>query len=263
VSVQFFALSGADVGRSFDARPGDTIGRSPECVLVLRDASISRRHAHLEEVGGRWSVVDDGSRNGISVGSVRRARLELADGDEFLLGEVLLRFRTNAPTASSAGASPSVGRTAARAPAPEITSKPAAVSSKPAEGPRAPEPPRARPAPAPAPVDDGELVLEEAHEIQLGATVVRPQAEAQAARGKALAEQRGRILQYHRASEGGSALSFELAQLPNWQRYALYTLGLLLLAGAAAAAFFGSAFVKERLGGGAEAAPADDSAAQG
>jgi hypothetical protein len=105
-------------------------------------------------------------------------------------------------------------------------------------------------------------VLEEAHEIQLGATVVRKQTDAKATR-QGLAEQRGRILQYHRAAEGGSALSFELEQLPAWQRYSIYGLGLLLLAGAAAAAFFGSAFVKERLGGGAEAAPTQESAGQG
>lgn len=249
MSAQLFVLSGADVGRSLEARGGDTIGRSPQCALVLRDASISRRHAHLEEQDGRWAVVDDGSRNGIATGPVRHKRLELADGDEFLMGEVLLRFRSSAPAANPASASTMVRASAipaAASPAPEL---------------RAPAPVRARSAPVPK--DDGELVLEEAHEIDLSATVVPPQAESRSGRGLALAEQRGRILQYHRATEGGSALSFELEQLPAWQRYGLYALGLVLLAGAAAAAFFGSAFVKERLGGGAEATPVEVPAAPG
>jgi pSer/pThr/pTyr-binding forkhead associated (FHA) protein len=241
VSAQLFVLSGADVGRSFEAKDGDTIGRSHECALVLRDPSISRRHAHLEEQAGRWVVVDDGSRNGIAVGAVRHKRLELADGAEFLLGEVLLRFRASAP---SPAARTSVAPPPLAAPVP-APSPIAARSAAPATV-----------APGTVPSDDdGELVLEEAHEIELASTVVRPQAGEPPARGQGLAEQRGRILQYHRAPEGGSAFSFELEQLPAWQRYSLYALGLILLAGAAAAAFFGSAFVKDRLGRGATTVP--------
>ena len=236
MSAQLFVLSGADVGRSLAARDGLTIGRSHECALVLRDPSISRRHAHLEERSGGWFVVDDGSRNGIATGAVRHKRLELADGSEFLLGEVLLRFRASAP---SLAAQPAPVVTPVQAPKP-----PPAVSS-------------AARAAAAAPTVSGELVLEEAHEIELASTVVRSPAaapaargEAPAARGQGLAEQRGRILQYHRAPEGGSAFSFELEQLPAWQRYGLYALGLVLLAAAAAGAFFGAAFIKERLSGG-------------
>jgi predicted component of type VI protein secretion system len=245
VSAQLFVLSGADVGRSFDARDGATIGRSHECALVLRDPSISRRHAHLEERSGSWFVVDDGSRNGVATGAVRHKRLEIADGSEFLLGEVLLRFRSSAPAVAAHSAP-----VAAPAQAPK---SPAAMPSV------------ARAAAA-APTVSGDLVLEEAHEIELASTVVRPPAAARgessaargelsAARGGGLAEQRGRILQYHRAPEGGSAFSFELEQLPAWQRYALYALGLILLAAAAAAAFFGAAFIKERLSGGEGPAP--------
>jgi predicted component of type VI protein secretion system len=246
VSAQLFVLSGADVGRSLEARDGATIGRSRECALVLRDPSISRRHAHLEERGGSWFVVDDGSRNGIATGAVRHKRLEIADGSEFVLGEVLLRFRSLAPAVAAPPAP-----TAAPARAPDA---PPAIQGTGMTN--------AARAAAAAPTVSSELVLEEAHEIELASTVVRPPAAApaarpasSAARGQGLAEQRGRILQYHRAPEGGSAFSFELEQLPAWQRYALYALGLILLAAAAAAAFFGAAFIKERLSGGSQPAP--------
>jgi len=234
--AQLFVLSGSDVGRSFDVRPGDTIGRSPDCILVLKDASISRRHAHLEEAGGAWSVVDDGSRNGVVAEGTRVERAPLRDGQEFLLGEVLLRFRCEA-VAEPAPAPPPPGPAPAPPPAP-----------RPAPAARSPRSPAAEPTSA----DDGGLVLEGAEEIDLASAAPAP-AAARAATREGLAEQRGRVLQYHRVPETGSALSFELAQLPAWQRYGLYLLALAVLAGATAAAFLGAAFVKERLTGGGTA----------
>ena len=44
---QIFVLSGPDVGRSFEVRSGDTIGRSPDCIVTLKDPSVSRNHARL------------------------------------------------------------------------------------------------------------------------------------------------------------------------------------------------------------------------
>jgi hypothetical protein len=94
---QLFVLSGPDIGRSFTVRHGDTLGRSPECIVTLKHASLSRNHAHVECEGERWFIVDDGSRNGVLVGKQRTARAELRDMDEFQLGELHLRFRTSAP----------------------------------------------------------------------------------------------------------------------------------------------------------------------
>jgi len=223
--AELFVLSGADVGRSFEVKGGDTLGRSQDCILVLKDASISRRHAHLEQRGGAWWIVDDGSRNGIVMAGVKTRSAELSDGQEFLLGELLLRFRCE-PLAGEPAAGP------ARAAAPAGARRP---SAPPPQG------------------ETGEIVLEGAEEIEL-ATSARPAASAASgARREGLTEQRGRILQYHRVPDTGSPLSFELSQLPAWQRCGLYLLGLLLLAAAAAAAFLGAAFVKDRLSGGAQA----------
>ena len=42
-----------------------TIGRAPSCDLVLRDDTVSRRHAELVREGGRWMLRDLRSTNGM------------------------------------------------------------------------------------------------------------------------------------------------------------------------------------------------------
>jgi len=91
---QIFVLSGPDIGRSFVVKHGDTLGRSPECIVTLKHPSLSRRHAHFEQEGERWFIVDDDSRNGVLVDKQRTPRAELVDTAEFQLGELHLRFRT-------------------------------------------------------------------------------------------------------------------------------------------------------------------------
>jgi hypothetical protein len=222
--ARLYVLSGADIGRTLDVESSASIGRIAGCDLVLRDASISRRHARVERGSAGWEVIDEDSRNGITVAGARVERAALADGLEFKLGEVLLRFRESVAQAA--------------APAPPVP-RPTA----------APAPPAAR-APAPAPAArvaaaaESGLELEEAEEIELGAAPAR---KAEAAAGEGLREQRGRVLQYHRAAESDSPLSFEFAQLPFWQRALVLTLAAALMAALAWGAFMGSAFLKGKL----------------
>ncbi|MBL8804662.1 MAG: FHA domain-containing protein [Planctomycetes bacterium] len=117
MKARLYVLSGPDIGRSFSVRHGDTLGRSPDCVVTLKHASLSRNHAHLECLDGRWFVVDDQSRNGVFVGKQRTPRAELADMAEFQLGELHLRLRLEtsdaspdaAPAARAPAASPESG----------------------------------------------------------------------------------------------------------------------------------------------------------
>lgn len=101
---RLYVLSGEDLGRTFEVRGGPVVlGRVAD--LRVRGASISRRHARLEEDGGSWSLVDLDSRNGIFKGGVRQERIPLEDGDVFVLGEVELRFRLEGEAAPSEPAS--------------------------------------------------------------------------------------------------------------------------------------------------------------
>jgi pSer/pThr/pTyr-binding forkhead associated (FHA) protein len=91
--ARIFVLGGPDVGRSFEIRSRALLGRASDCEIRLHDRSISRHHARIEREGTSWVVVDQGSTNGVSKNGQRVARAELADCDEFLLGELPLRFR--------------------------------------------------------------------------------------------------------------------------------------------------------------------------
>ena len=60
-----------------------SIGRLPACEVALSwDSEVSRAHALLELVGGKWTVEDRGSSNGTLVNAVRINRPHvLKDGD--------------------------------------------------------------------------------------------------------------------------------------------------------------------------------------
>ena len=69
-----------------------TLGRSDTCDIVLRDPSVSRRHAELILMDGAWYVCEISSKNGTYLNGrqVKRARLE--DGDRLGVGSVELSF---------------------------------------------------------------------------------------------------------------------------------------------------------------------------
>jgi adenylate cyclase len=68
------------------------IGRASENKLVLKDFSVSRHHARLEQRGDTWWVVDLGSTNGIKVNSKYVTDALLSDGDELQIGNFTLTY---------------------------------------------------------------------------------------------------------------------------------------------------------------------------
>jgi hypothetical protein len=63
-----------------------TIGRGPDNQVVLPDREVSRHHAQIRHEGGRYVLVDLGSKNGTLVNGSRIERATpLADGDEIRL----------------------------------------------------------------------------------------------------------------------------------------------------------------------------------
>ena len=72
---------------------GLTIGRLPECDVAVSDRNVSRRHAQIRSVDGRYAVADLGSTNGTRVnGAIISGPRELRPGDEITLGNTVLRF---------------------------------------------------------------------------------------------------------------------------------------------------------------------------
>ena len=72
-----------------------TIGRLPECEVILSDANVSRRHAEVRRQGNEFVVVDLGSTNGTRVNGAGVRERRLADGDEIMVGSTRLRFEAS------------------------------------------------------------------------------------------------------------------------------------------------------------------------
>src|SRR5207302_3911719 len=69
-----------------------TIGRMPECSVVVEDANVSRRHAEVRRDGPDVVVSDLGSTNGTRVNGAQVRTRRLNDGDEITVGRTSLRF---------------------------------------------------------------------------------------------------------------------------------------------------------------------------
>jgi hypothetical protein len=72
-----------------------SVGRMPECNIVLADPNVSRRHAEIRPKGQGFVVADLGSTNGTRVNGVRVSEQELADGDELSFGNTRIRFEAS------------------------------------------------------------------------------------------------------------------------------------------------------------------------
>ncbi|GEM_PF-2343230 len=100
-------------GRSFILTgPVATIGRSPDCEIILDQASISRQHARITEENGHFVLRDLDSRNGITVAGNPVRESLLQNGDQFSVGDVQMRFEITGAPASGA-APPRAGQPAA------------------------------------------------------------------------------------------------------------------------------------------------------
>ncbi|HEX3542766.1 MAG TPA: DUF3662 and FHA domain-containing protein [Acidimicrobiales bacterium] len=72
-----------------------TIGRLPECDIVLADANASRRHVEVRQAtdgGGGYVAIDLGSTNGTKVNGVGIHSHRLHHGDEITIGSTPIRF---------------------------------------------------------------------------------------------------------------------------------------------------------------------------
>lgn len=66
------------------------VGRSPDCDVIMADATVSARHLRLSWQGPRILVEDLGSANGTFVRGQRVERAEIRPGDELRMGRVQL-----------------------------------------------------------------------------------------------------------------------------------------------------------------------------
>jgi hypothetical protein len=87
-------------GRMYDlnAAGTTTIGREETCDVVVTDPAASRKHAEIRaDTGGgveTFTLVDLGSTNGTLVDGAPVTSRALDDGDQIVIGETVLEFRT-------------------------------------------------------------------------------------------------------------------------------------------------------------------------
>lgn len=92
-SAMLILQQGAGMGQRWplDQQGALTIGRGEDCDVILRDRHVSRYHARISWVDGRYSVEDLDSKNGTHVnGRELTAPQVLEDGDEI---QIALRFK--------------------------------------------------------------------------------------------------------------------------------------------------------------------------
>lgn len=87
-------VTGANTGERHPLLSRESlIGRHPDCQIVLRDSTVSRRHARITRDSAGWWVDDIGSQHGTRVnGELLRGPRQLHNGDEILLSQVKLVF---------------------------------------------------------------------------------------------------------------------------------------------------------------------------
>lgn len=77
------------------SRPESSVGSDESNDLVIRDGTVSRRHALLRRRRSRWQVVDNGSTNGTYVGDQKAVDwITLHDGEEIRFGGARFVFRS-------------------------------------------------------------------------------------------------------------------------------------------------------------------------
>src|SRR3954468_7656362 len=82
-----------DTPQSYTFTEGEvTIGRSPDCQIVLKDFGISRTHAKLIADADGVRIQDLKSKNGTQVNGVPVVEAPLKDGDRILLGKFQISF---------------------------------------------------------------------------------------------------------------------------------------------------------------------------
>jgi hypothetical protein len=87
-------LEGPQSGELFQLKHRSVVGTAPDCDVVLRDGSISGRHAEFIATGSGFRVNDLGSTNGTFVNDKRITSHDLVDNDNVRLGRTPFKFKS-------------------------------------------------------------------------------------------------------------------------------------------------------------------------
>ncbi len=86
VSMPVFVYGDGETTRRVPLRGGLTVGRSGDNDIVLRDFSVSRQHAEVDEVDGIFKIRDKNSTNGVKVNDTFVTVANISPGDLVTIG---------------------------------------------------------------------------------------------------------------------------------------------------------------------------------
>jgi phosphoserine phosphatase RsbU/P len=98
-------VQGLNPGQIFPLdRPQAILGRHPECDIVLESASVSRQHAKITQIDGRFTLEDLQSRNGTYVnGKILAEPCLLHENDEIGICDLSFTFHHGLPDLDAPG----------------------------------------------------------------------------------------------------------------------------------------------------------------
>jgi predicted component of type VI protein secretion system len=82
-------------GGRFEIEDVSTIGRAPDCSIVLNERSVSRHHARIFFESAHYWIKDLDSANGIKLNGKKISFQMLGDNDKIAFGEVEAIFHTS------------------------------------------------------------------------------------------------------------------------------------------------------------------------
>ena len=87
-------LEGPQTGELFQLKGRAVVGTAPDCDVVMKEPSISGRHAEFTATGGGFRINDLGSTNGTFVNDKRVTTSDLIDNDNVRLGRINFKFKS-------------------------------------------------------------------------------------------------------------------------------------------------------------------------
>jgi diguanylate cyclase (GGDEF)-like protein len=86
-------ISGDDMGRRFELGHTEvSIGRADECTICVTTDQVSRKHATVQGILGKYYIVDNRSTNGTFINEQKVERAKLMDGDQIRVGKTVLKY---------------------------------------------------------------------------------------------------------------------------------------------------------------------------
>ena len=95
--ARIIATSGPNRGTEYPLSGSVVLGRHEGCGITVPDRRASRKHAQVDEAGGKFFLRDLGSRNGTYINDKPISRQAMQDGDEITICDTHFVYREDAP----------------------------------------------------------------------------------------------------------------------------------------------------------------------